>query len=66
MTKTTYTYEYDLHGNWVKRTAETETDDGLLESMLKATGKQPTPDELSEMKKAAKRTAVIRREITYY
>lgn len=67
VTSVAYTYEYDANGNWIKSTSVSESDDGLLELMLKATGHEAKPDELQELKmKASKPIRVIRREITYY
>jgi hypothetical protein len=43
-----------------------ESNDGLLEGMLKATGNQATPEELAEIKNGLRRTTVKRREITYF
>lgn len=67
VTKISYLYEYDSQGNWIKRTSVTEIEDGSLELMLKATGREAKPDEVLELKrKAAKPTRVVRREIAYY
>lgn len=66
MTRIRFVYEYDQSRNWVTRTTETSTDDGVLQKMLEATGKKATQQELEEFKKASKRISVTRREITYH
>lgn len=70
-TKISYSYEYDEKGNWIKQTAVTESDDGgLLDIMMKATGK-PISEEArkkanEEIKKMSTRRTVTTRQITYY
>jgi hypothetical protein len=67
-----YKYEYDSHGNWLKRTAaveETGTDRfvaELLETMEKASKETAPPEEKKKLTESMRRTLVSTREITYY
>lgn len=61
-----FNYEYDRAGNWIKRTSVTEYDLGLLDMMLKATGKEVTASQRQKIANDSKITWVTTREITYY
>ena len=63
---TTYSYEHDPVGNWIKRKLVNEGEDGMLELMLSATGKKVRADELTKMKESARITRVTSRQIAYY
>jgi hypothetical protein len=61
-----YKYEFDAAGNWIKSTLVSESDDGMLDLILKVTGNSATPEQKKSMHDAAKITQVYIREITYY
>lgn len=62
-----YRYEFDPVGNWTRSAVTSDdSDDNLLELMLKATGEKATPEQLREMNARSRMTRVTTREITYY
>jgi len=61
-----FKYEYDEKGNWIKSEAASIHSNPVFDTMFKAVGKTPTPEELNYFNEQLKRTSVTVRTIKYY